>query len=93
LGFTRPEMTSGVFLPTAGKTKRGGALLRVVTSGVPPGVCGKATFADLRDVDARGVQAEINWLAKRYAPELARLGEHIGWTATLSWGIVAWNPT
>jgi len=47
---------------------------------------------DLRDLDVRGIQAEINWLARVYARELASLGEHIGRPATLHWGIIAWKP-
>jgi hypothetical protein len=48
--------------------------------------------ADLRDVDVRGVQAEIDWLATVYAPEIARLNEYMGQPGTLRWGIVSYQP-
>ncbi len=48
--------------------------------------------ADLRDADPRGVRAEIAWLARTYAPEIARLNEYVGGPGTLRWGIVAYEP-
>jgi hypothetical protein len=47
--------------------------------------------ADLRDLSRRGPEAEIRWLAKVYARELAGLEEYIGRRGTLHWGIVAWE--
>ena len=47
--------------------------------------------ADLREIGARGIQAEVDWLARVYAPEIARLDGFMGRPGTLRWGLVAYE--
>ena len=45
-------------------------------------------IVDLRGID---VQAELDWFAREFGPDLGRVGDRLGRPATLHWGVVAWE--